>query len=68
MEKKENEIITLYIALCRQLSYSPTKKHQIWRSEWYPDGELCVEEKFLLGIDYKKGHQITYHIPIERWE
>lgn len=60
--------ITLYIALCKQLSnFKYKNKKQIWRSKLHNDG-LSYDGWFILGIHDGNGQQITYHIPIERWE
>jgi len=42
----------------------------VWRSKRHSDGELCfgTGTQFIMGIGKAKGQQITYHIPIERWE
>lgn len=58
--------ITLYIALCKQIA-STTFGDTVWRSKLHSDGSN-YEGWFLLGIDHTKGEQITYHIPLERWE
>ena len=68
--------ITLYIALCKMYqqhwqqvvettsdNFCPT----IWRSQLHSDG-INYDGWFILGIGIEKGHQITYHIPNERWE
>lgn len=64
--------ITLYIALCKALycadvEYIPL---EIWRSKYHSDGEICfgTGTQFVLGIGKEKGNQITYHVPIERWD
>lgn len=66
--------ITLYITLCRHkhdlLAIENPGKHLVWRSKRHSDGELCfgTGTQFVLGIGTEKGKQITYHIPVERWE
>lgn len=42
----------------------------VWRSKKHWDGELCfgTGTQFVLGIGADWGKQITYHIPIERWD
>jgi hypothetical protein len=67
--------ITLYIALCRmylkwqshydegQLDYYKT----VWRSKAHSDGSIW-DGWFLLGIGKKSGEQITYHLPLAKWE
>lgn len=60
--------MTLYIALCRILKEGD--HNGIWRSRYHSDGELCfgTGTMFVLGIGTEKGKQITYHIPVERWD
>lgn len=68
--------ITLYIALAailrRQELNIGTCADQpfIWRSKRHSDGNLCfgTGTQYVLGIGSFKGQQITYHIPIERWD
>jgi hypothetical protein len=57
--------ITLYITLCAILRLHTNLP--IWRSKKHSDG---TEWKgwFILGISEMKGRQITYHLPIERWD
>lgn len=62
----------MFIALCRVIDKPHYKGHYqyAWRSKYHSDGELCfgTGTQFVLGIKELKGEQITYHIPIERWE
>lgn len=59
--------ITLYIALCAAQRLFTDK--EIWRSKKHSDGELAFGGTwFVLGIGSKAGEQITYHLPIERWD
>lgn len=63
--------ITLYIALCRIIANQSDFEFQgVWRSKRHSDGELCfgTGTQYVLGIGTGKGQQITYHIPIERWD
>jgi hypothetical protein len=73
--------ITLYIALCKKLQawvYLPGERNErsdgydkcVWRSKRHSDGELCfgTGTQYVLGIGREAGKQITYHIPIERWD
>lgn len=70
--------ITLYIALCMLLKRQenatglslPPGESFIWRSKHHSDGKLCfgTGTQFILGIGKEKGSQITYHVPIERWD
>ena len=74
--------ITLYVALCKNLQHTDdierachqttgkfTPTYGVWRSKKHSDGELAFGGTwFVLGIDKRKGEQITYHLPIERWD
>lgn len=63
--------ITLYIALCRHkhdlLAIENPGKHLVWRSKKHSDGSEW-DGWYILGIGTEKGKQITYHLPVERWE
>ncbi len=72
--------ITLYIALCKRLQdfeYSGDARNlgkafnhkRVWRSKKHSDGKICfgTGTQFVLGINSTEGKQITYHIPVERW-
>jgi hypothetical protein len=54
--------ITLYIALCRKLP-----KDRVWRTQTHSDGSV-LKGWFVLGVDYKAGEQITYHLPMSKWQ
>jgi hypothetical protein len=58
--------ITLYIALCKKISLDSGYGY-VWRSKTHADGS-SFEGWFILGIGTEKGKQITYHIPLSRWE
>lgn len=67
--------ITLFIALARkiQLNDDLTEAYgdsRVWRSKRHSDGELCfgTGTQFVLGICTDECEQITYHVPIERWD
>jgi len=65
--------IALYIALCKHmhelLGMENPEKFKVWRSVKHSDGELAFGGTwFVLGIGTGKGKQITYHLPIEKWE
>lgn len=62
--------IALYISLCRQVSiWNESSPSEVWRSKKHSDGELVFGGTwFVLGINHKKGEQIAYHLPIERWD
>jgi len=68
--------ITLFIALCRIFDDSQTEDNHttdtpfpVWKSKRHSDGELAFGgDWFVLGIWYEKGKQITYHLPISKWD
>jgi hypothetical protein len=67
-----------FIALCKTIqhnrqSYPSLQKFGIgrsgpliWKSKTHSDGS-SLKDWFILGIGDKEGKQITYHLPIERW-
>lgn len=62
--------ITLYIELCHQIAThncNREKFHNIWRSKLHSDG-TSFDGWFILGIGKEKGKQITYHLPLSKWE
>ena len=66
--------ITLFIALCKamgDLGYFHGNIHEadaiVWRSKFHYDGS-SFDGWFILGIGKEKGKQITYHLPLDRWE
>lgn len=38
-----------------------------WRSKLHSDGSM-YDGWFIVGIGYKPGEQITYHLPVHAWE
>ena len=70
--------VTLFIALCLQLrekinadNVNGVKmaeiSNKIWRSKKHADNTM-FDGWFILGINKKKDEQITYHLPIKRWD
>lgn len=69
--------ITLYIALCRFVQDAdetatdyggvPARK-RVWRSKFHGDGNPAYEGWFIMGIGKEKGKQISYHLPLSRWD
>jgi len=57
--------ITIFIALCRHVV--ERGMFPVWKSELHSDG-TSFDGWFILGINKKKGEQMTYHIPLSRWE
>lgn len=63
--------ITLYIALCRAQNYIENEfgcARFVWRSKFHGDGNPAYEGWFIMGIGKEHGKQISYHLPISRWE
>lgn len=58
--------ITLYIALCKRIKKTGDDIY-VWRSKLHADGS-AYKSWFILGLHVEKGEQITYHIPMKRWE
>lgn len=63
--------IELWITVCRFISnmeedYDSKTGKRVWRSEFYSDGKTMVGW-FLLGIGREGGKQMTYHLPMSRW-
>ena len=63
---------TLFITLCRTFDripdyirdvFSPT----VWRSKLHADGTM-YDGWFVIGIGREKGEQISYHLPLARWD
>lgn len=63
--------ITLFIALCKKLGevgdYNYEKDFNVWRSKIHSDGS-SFDGWFVLGVGKGKGNQITYHLPMDKWE
>lgn len=71
--------ITLYIALCRTISYwmkreaneqadeEYIKDSLPWRSKFHYDGSK-FDGWYVLGLGREMGKQITYHLPLSRWD
>ena len=62
--------ITLFIALCKQLTHQPydnDAKFGVWRSKRHSDGSM-FDGWYVMGIGFEPGLQVTYHLPLARWE
>ena len=71
--------ITLFIALCKAIQgwkYQGDERNSrtdglakiVWRSTLHSDGNPAYEGWFLLCIEKRDGVQISYHIPLSRWD
>lgn len=58
---------TLFIALCREQVNGRTVSH-VWRSKKHHDGTMYEGGWFIMGIGREQGAQISYHLPISKWE
>lgn len=69
--------ITLFIALCKSMAtinHLELKDKEgksvgcpTWRSRLHWDGKMFADQ-FIIGLFKDQGKQITYHLPIERWD
>ena len=71
--------ITLFIALCRCMESGISQNQQAimgreaehpmrpWRSKLHSDGSV-MQGWFIMGIGKEKGEQISYHLPLSRWD
>jgi hypothetical protein len=60
--------ITLWIALCRWIQAESNRGYaKVWRSKLHSDGS-CFDGWFVLGQGVNPGEQITYHVPLSRWD
>lgn len=60
--------ITLFIKLCRFVADHPYKGFlDIWKSKLHHDGS-SFEDWFIMGIGTAKGEQISYHLPMSKWD
>ncbi len=53
--------VMLFIKLCELTDLSS------WKSKAHSDGSVW-KDWFILGIFREKGKQITYHLPIAKWD
>ncbi len=53
--------ITIFIALCRKM------KRVAWKTKLHDDG-VEWQGWFILGLFTKAGKQISYHLPISKWD
>lgn len=66
--------IALFIALCQQLLNRNIVCEElgedrvvIWRSKKHSDGG-SYDGWFIMGINTEKGKQISYHLPMSKWD
>lgn len=62
--------IQLWIALCKAehlVKYYENYANPVWRSLSHSDGS-SLDGWFILGINNSRTGQITYHLPISKWD
>lgn len=60
--------IALWKALCRTMAaFHHRSDDMCWRSRLHSDG-TGFPGWFVLGMNYEKGQQITYHLPEREWD
>lgn len=55
--------ISLFMCLCK---YIADQHDTVWKSKVHSDGSV-YEGWFIMGINTKKGKQISYHLPMDKW-
>lgn len=55
--------IELWITICGLVQYTD----YVWRSKLHSDGSE-FEGWFILGIQETPGQQMTYHLPLSKWD
>lgn len=70
MEELYDHRIALWIAYC-SLAEGLMKANEsgsaVWRSKKHSDGST-TDGWFILGMNHTKGKQITYHLPMSKWD
>lgn len=63
--------IRLFITLCKALRYMDSESDvdilPLWKSKVHHDGS-SYDGWFIMGINYKNGEQISYHLPMSYWD
>lgn len=66
-ELYEHRIVN-FMTICKLLyDYEPYSKVPVWMTKKHSDGSSW-DGWFVLGIHTEQGKQITYHLPIEKWD
>lgn len=59
--------VTLWITLCRKMAeFHHRCDDVVWKSKLHSDG-TGYPSWFVLGVGYKHGEQMTYHLPLYLW-
>jgi hypothetical protein len=63
--------LILFIALCNCVETLNVEigkgTGKVWRSKLHADGTM-YDGWFIMGINKERGEQISYHLPLNRWE
>lgn len=59
--------VELFITLCRVLGYIQEYDVFIWKSKLHHDG-TSFDGWFIMGIGDRSGFQISYHLPLSKWD
>lgn len=77
MDELYDHRIALFMALCKvQDAFCTLGKaagigvtHSIWKSkEHHPEDKPMFEGWFIAGITMNNGEQLSYHLPLEKWD
>lgn len=67
VEELYDHRIALWIAVCRLIRNEPRYEYRrVWRTDLHSDGSSFTGW-FVLGITLEDNRQITYHLPLSRW-
>lgn len=58
--------ITLFVSLCKMIIWSQFNV-PVWRSKLHADG-TSYDGWFIMGIYKEKGKQMSYHLPLSKWD
>lgn len=58
--------VVLWMALCR-IVVDMEDLGYVWRSQIHSDGS-AFDGWFVLGMGYRQGTQMTYHVPMKYWD
>lgn len=61
---------TMFIALCKSLMVNDPDHFEgkIYKTRFDFENKYCGDGWFILGINFPKGKQISYHLPFKYWE
>lgn len=64
----------LFVTLCEiiqqgeQVFWYEETSQKVWKSIVHSDGSFPEGGYFIMGINQRKGDQITYHLPLSMWD